>query len=136
MNAQQALGYLIAGHINHAFATFEDPDIEGGGCCTECCGPCGALAWYRDNAPDDADIAVISLMTTPTWRYDWQDPVTARIDWTMIGETWADDCPFTDEHEPADVATIRRGGTPWPVEPAMRDAFRQINDFADGETHR
>lgn len=99
MNAQQALGRLIAGSINHAFMTFEDRNIPDGGCCTDCCYQCGALVWYRDSAPDDADIAVISLMDTITWRYDWQDPVTARIDWAVVGETWTTDCPFSDEHE-------------------------------------
>lgn len=99
MNAQQALGRLIAGAINHAFATFADPEVDGGGCCTDCCVPCGALVWYRDNARADADIAVISLLDHPIGRYPWQNPVTLDIDWSVVGETWTTDCAFADEHE-------------------------------------
>jgi hypothetical protein len=97
VNAQKALGYLIAGHINHVFAMAQDREVD---CCPGCCSSCAALVWYRDNASDDANMAVISLMMDPpTTRYDWQDPVTLDIDWSAVGECWSESCPFTNQHE-------------------------------------
>lgn len=93
MHHQQAIGYLIAGHINHAFFALEDDDVKG--CCTTCCGPCAALAWYRDNATAEADTAVASIIGT----YDWQTPDTHGIDWAKVNACWANPCPNAEWHD-------------------------------------
>jgi hypothetical protein len=88
MNSQKALGYLIAGAVNSALTTVWIPeDSELAACRTKCCGPCGALAWFRDHAPAAADAAVISIQTGPADRYDWQLP-TGGVDWSRLSETW------------------------------------------------
>ncbi|GAA2360965.1 hypothetical protein Cme02nite_38420 [Catellatospora methionotrophica] len=97
MNHQQVIGYLIAGHINHAFFALEDDDIKG--CCTTCCGPCAALAYFRNNARQEADVAVFSIMSGPTERYDWQNPITFEIDWDQVGQCWANPCANAEFHD-------------------------------------
>ena len=97
MNAQKALGYLIAGHINYTLYAPEDDTPDG--CCPVCCGPCAALVWYRDHAPDDADSAVIAIMHDPLARYEWQEFATCRIDWSLLAAVWANPCPNAEYHE-------------------------------------
>lgn len=98
MNAQKALGYLIAGTIN---ATLTEYDGEPAKCCPICCGPCSALKWYADNDRDAADAAIIAIMSGPTERYDWQNPVTLNIDWQSIFEAWDRPCDNAEWHDEA-----------------------------------
>lgn len=95
MNARKALGYLIAGTIN---ITLTELDGEPAACCPECCGPCSALLWYADHAPDRANDAVVAIMGGPTERYDWQNPVTLDIDWSPLRAAWAVPCPNAEWH--------------------------------------
>lgn len=84
MDKLRALGLLITGAINNALMSVDPEDPKGRGCCKQCCGPCAALDWYRNEEPHLADQAV---MATGHRGYDWQTP-SGRIDWYQLDEIW------------------------------------------------
>lgn len=97
MNSMTALGFLLAGTINTALTTTWD-EGESARCCPDCCGPCASLKWYRDNAAQEADVAMFTITPEPSNGYDWQDPLTRGINWESINQVWATPCPNADFH--------------------------------------
>lgn len=55
------------------------------GCCPECCGPCNAIKWFRNNAKQVIEAAVDGWWPGRSW--DWQNP-DGSIKWDLIEECW------------------------------------------------
>lgn len=79
-------GFLVAYAINSML----EPDGDFGGCCTINCGPCHALAWFRDEMPTYLDLLVHLAYPEkgPENYWSWQDQ-DGRINWPMLNDIWA-----------------------------------------------
>jgi hypothetical protein len=80
MDFTEALGYLIAGHINQIRRQPE-------GCCPQCCGPCSALKYLSGPGQVVADIAMESITPIASNGYGWQYP-NREINWNMVERSW------------------------------------------------
>lgn len=85
---------LVAGTINDHILSCEkwDGDTECDGCCPVCCGPCAALAWFRDNPQARVALAHWLVDWDPEW--DWCEP-DGQIKWAEIEKHWK----LTECHE-------------------------------------
>lgn len=105
MNHLKALGFLIVGKMSvllterecddedaSYFAArcdrrgviFDREDFVKPACCPECCGPCAALRWLRDNDPETANRA---LRLTGN-GYNWQFP-GGDMNWRFAEDAWS-----------------------------------------------
>lgn len=81
---RQAVIWMVAGTINHHILC-DSGSEECEGCCPNCCGPCHALAWLRDN--EDATVTRWLNRTDPGASWIWQRP-DGSINWAMIEAHW------------------------------------------------
>lgn len=87
-----AVAGLTAGSINQLLSSELGLDPEwpkDGTCCPECCAPCSALRWLRDNGIPVGQW----LADAEMGGYDWQQPDNT-IDWELIAQRWT----MTDCH--------------------------------------
>jgi hypothetical protein len=82
---------LVAGAINQVL---EAKEKDGQDCCPQCCGPCSALAYFRENVGADQSLGhwLLQWEGVPTW--DWQLP-SGRVDWAQLEAAWT----MTECHE-------------------------------------
>lgn len=73
-----ALGLLITFAVEHL--------ITQDWCCPACCPACAALAYYEEELPEVAGMAVAKAL--PGLRRDWQMEADA-INWPYLKQFWA-----------------------------------------------
>lgn len=80
---RDAIAALVDGIIEHHLR-----ECEGSatclGCCPECCNPCVALKWFRDN---DTRKELDSWIAKQQTGNDWQHP-DGTINWEYLGAHW------------------------------------------------
>lgn len=74
---------LVAGHINILLGQEE-------GCCPQCCAPCAALAWLRDQA--DEPLSVWFEAWDTGWDWCAED---GHVRWAQVVACWT----MTECHE-------------------------------------
>lgn len=92
-----AVAGFAAGVINDHLRDDGDPTNDG--CCPDCCAPCGALRWLRDNRRDELDDAIVAHLGM---SWDWQN--VDRVDWDSLAGRWGcQSKPTCDEQDIADA---------------------------------
>lgn len=92
-----AVVLLLAGTVNDHILSCQtwawpgeeplNPPEDCEGCCPLCCGPCAALAWFRDNPGADAWLTEWLNAWHPDGGSVWQLP-GGSVDWKFIAAHW------------------------------------------------
>lgn len=89
--------WLAAGHLNNlAWQGHEESDEDDmQGCCTRCCGPCGALKRMLDAGQLDD---ILRPYTVDGW--DWWNAAEDRLDRDALAKAWdPENCPNHDDED-------------------------------------
>ena len=73
-----AVAQMVAGHINILLSQEE-------GCCPKCCGPCAALAYFRNDEMADEALSVWLEAWDLNWDWCTQD---GHVRWADIEAKW------------------------------------------------
>lgn len=82
---------LVAGAINQVISAKE---TYGQDCCPQCCAPCSALAYFRENEAADESLGHWLMQWEGEVAWDWQLP-SGRVDWSKLEAVWT----MTECHE-------------------------------------
>lgn len=106
-------GWAVAGFA----AGVINEHLTDEGCCPDCCAPCDALRWLRNNRREELDDAIVTHLGM---SWDWQD--VDRVDWAALDEKWGCqsvptcrngtcDTDLADAAPPLDTVTLVGGRT-------------------------
>lgn len=81
---QAAMGHLIAGALN--MLPWDASQVDPG-CCVVHCGPCYGLKWFKDHAPELADLYVEAAEYHLGGWVFWDDEAET-LNWGLVQSIW------------------------------------------------